>query len=122
MLRQAVSWIKRKRKEPLVGAALLCAVVLFLFVVDQFAQVFAWYEFGYVASRDFDGLLGLGVDASSGFAGVNLERTKTYKTYVVFFLESFLDDRKRGIKSLGSLGLSHVGGFCDFAHEFDLFH
>ena len=95
---------------------------LFLFVVDHFAQVFARHEFGYVACRNFDRLLGLGVDASSGFAGVNLERAKTYKTYVVFSLESFLDDRKRGIKSLGSLGLSHVGGFCDFAHEFDLFH
>ncbi len=103
-------------------AALFVRLVLFLFVVDQFAQVFAWYEFGYVASRDLDGLFGLGVDASSGFAGVNLERTKTYKTYVVFFLESFLDDRKCGIKGLGSLGLSHVSGFSDFAHEFDLFH
>jgi hypothetical protein len=65
--------------------------LLFL-VVDHFAQFFAWHEFGYVACRNFDRLFGLGIDAGSGFSGVNLERAKAYETYVVFLLERFLDD------------------------------
>ena len=105
-----------------MGSSLFVFEILLFLVVDHFAQFFAWHELGYVTSRNFDRLFGLGVDAGSGFSGVNLERAEAYETYVVFFLESFLDDRKRGIKSLGSLGLGHVGGFCDFANEFDLFH